>query len=179
MSDQMVDYIRNGLRDGYPAESLRRALIDRGYPVAEVSRAFSVVQGPAPGAIRPVYSEKPSGGPPASGKKVIVRRIGVFPAGKISAVMGAAMGLLIGIVIAVQSMLLGPMLSQLGGSGVEITGGSANMLDPQSMLLGFGALAIVVAPIVFAILGFLGGAVTALIYNILAGLVGGYEMELE
>jgi Na+(H+)/acetate symporter ActP len=43
--------------------------------------------------------------------------------------------------------------------------------------LGFGL--IIVAPVVYAIIGILIGIVTAWLYNIFAGWIGGIEMEFE
>jgi len=42
----------------------------------------------------------------------------------------------------------------------------------------FGVLSIVIFPIIFAICGFIGGAITALLYNLFAGKIGGVQVEL-
>jgi hypothetical protein len=43
----------------------------------------------------------------------------------------------------------------------------------------FGVGAVFLLPIVYGIMGFLGGVITAVIYNLAAGAVGGLEVELE
>ena len=43
----------------------------------------------------------------------------------------------------------------------------------------FGVGSIILFPIAYGIMGFIGGLITAVLYNILAGFVGGIEMELQ
>lgn len=43
----------------------------------------------------------------------------------------------------------------------------------------FGLFLAIFAPILYAALGFIGGAIGALLYNLFARLVGGFELELE
>ena len=43
----------------------------------------------------------------------------------------------------------------------------------------FGAGAIVILPIFYGVLGFVGGAVTALAYNLIAGWTGGLEIDVQ
>ena len=43
----------------------------------------------------------------------------------------------------------------------------------------FGVGSIILFPILYGILGFLGGLITALPYNLIARFVGGIELELE
>jgi len=48
MADQQsIDYIRNGLDSGYAMESLKRALLEQGWPVAEVEEAARLAQAQA------------------------------------------------------------------------------------------------------------------------------------
>lgn len=53
--------------------------------------------------------------------------------------------------------------------------------DPQTGALGilFGVGAIIILPIVYGLLGFVGGAIVAWIYNIAARLIGGIELEIK
>lgn len=46
-------------------------------------------------------------------------------------------------------------------------------------MLGVGIGAIIIAPIVYGILSFVGGIIYGLVYNLAAGVVGGVELELE
>lgn len=45
------------------------------------------------------------------------------------------------------------------------------------MLFGVGA--IIFLPIMYGIMGFIGGAIMAFVYNVVAGIAGGVELELE
>ncbi len=82
-----------------------------------------------------------------------IKRIGVFSFAKLQALTLAVVGLIFGLVYA----FLG---SQVGG------------LLPQ-----LGYLTIVVLPILYAIVGFIGGMIIALLVNLFLGLVGGVEVE--
>jgi hypothetical protein len=50
---------------------------------------------------------------------------------------------------------------------------------PAAMGPIFAILMAIAAPIMYGLMGFVTGAISALIYNLIAGWVGGIEMELE
>ena len=50
---------------------------------------------------------------------------------------------------------------------------------PSSGLMAFGAGAVVMFPIIYAVIGFIGGIIGAAIYNLVAKWVGGIEVEVE
>ena len=79
---------------------------------------------------------------------------------KIQGVIAAALGLIVGVIYAVilSAMPYGGMM----GSGAQ-----------------FGILSIVIFPIMYAIVGFLGGGIAAFIYNIVAKNIGGIKIELS
>ena len=56
--------------------------------------------------------------------------------------------------------------------------GSIAGVTSLGMLGGFGVLAIVMFPIMGAISGFIGGAISAFLYNLVATRIGGIEMDL-
>jgi len=98
----------------------------------------------------------------------VLKRIGIVSAAKITAVIGIVIGLIMGIIFALISTLFGSM-SDIIGPGM--LGGA-----------GFGALgllAIVILPIVYGIGGFIYGAVVAVIYNIIARIIGGIVLDFE
>ncbi|UCF78438.1 MAG: hypothetical protein JSW03_10130 [Candidatus Eiseniibacteriota bacterium] len=99
--------------------------------------------------------------------KKVVRRIGVFSCGKILAALYAAFGLLAGAMFSIFS-LFGAVL----GAGAE---------GFPSPILGmfFGVGAILILPVMYGIMGFIGGALTALIYNGVAGIAGGLEIDFD
>lgn len=96
---------------------------------------------------------------------VVLKRVGVMSVAKIFAVLSAIVGLIEGIVLAGLGSMMGDMLS----------GTPVGMLGMSGM---FGYTAIIMFPVGGAILGFVGGAIIALLYNIVAGKIGGIEMDL-
>ena len=95
-----------------------------------------------------------------------VKRFGVLSVAKIqSAVMGV-MGLFIGLIYAVILTVTG-IIAVIGGTKAGI------------MMLVGAVAAVVLVPILYAVIGFVFGALSAWVYNIVAGRVGGIELELE
>lgn len=96
----------------------------------------------------------------ASGaREVKLKRIGVWSAG----IFGGAAGVIGGLVGGGIFFLLSMAGAQLGNQG------------PQA--LGMGAGALVFLPLLYGFFGFIGGLLNAYVYNIVAGLSGGIEME--
>ena len=100
---------------------------------------------------------------------MVIKRFGVFSAAKIYAVVMAGMGLLIGVPLGIIMMIFGAAM-MAGGSNSAAGGGVG---------IGIGIFYMIGLPIIYGILGFIFGAIGALIYNIAAGIIGGLEMELE
>ncbi|MDQ3649389.1 MAG: hypothetical protein M3458_03740 [Acidobacteriota bacterium] len=100
--------------------------------------------------------------------KMVVKRIGILSAAKISGITGAGIGLIFGLIYGLILMTVGAaMMTQnegAMGAGVGIVGGLAM---------------IILIPAFYGAFGFIFGAIYAVIYNIAAGFVGGMEMELE
>jgi hypothetical protein len=98
--------------------------------------------------------------------KMQVRRVGVFSYAKIMAVVMAGVMLIIGIPLGLIMMVIGAAaLTQDGAAG--------------GIGIGMGLAYMIILPIVYGVLGFIMGALSALIYNVAAGFVGGIELELE
>jgi hypothetical protein len=95
-------------------------------------------------------------------RNVVVRRIGVVSVGKIYGAISAAIGLLVGMAFAIASTV---------GAGLSGDEGAV-----FGAFFGFGA--IVLFPIVYGVMGFLGGMLGAALYNVFAGAVGGVSVEL-
>lgn len=98
---------------------------------------------------------------------MVLRRVGVLSFAKISGIVGAGLGLILGIIYGLIFMVAGAaMMSQSDGpgAGFGILGGLAVM---------------VFVPVFYGVLMFIFGALYAVIYNISAGFVGGIEMEFE
>jgi len=93
---------------------------------------------------------------------MVIKSIGVMSVGKIYGVMCAVIGLLIGLVIAAAGSL-GALASQEGSSALPFA--------------GIGIAAVIVVPILYGIFGMIGGMISAVLYNLFAGMVGGVEIE--
>lgn len=96
-----------------------------------------------------------------------IRRFGVLSVGKVMGMVYALIGLLAGAIFALMSLV---------GMGI----GSAVSQDAGGALPGalFGVGAIILLPIFYGILGFVGGIISSAIYNLVAGMTGGIEVEL-
>ena len=94
---------------------------------------------------------------------MVVKRIGPMSCAKLAGTLYAIIGLCIGAVMSLLSMAgLFP-----GGTGDSAITGAL-----------FGALAIVFVPIFYGVLGFVTTLISAALYNVLAGVVGGIEVDL-
>ena len=97
--------------------------------------------------------------------KIVVRRIGVISLAKIQGALYALLGLIIGAFVSLFAAL-GAALMSAGG---QTPASHFGML--------FGAGSIIVFPILYGVIGFVAGLIIGGLYNLLAGLVGGIELE--
>ena len=95
---------------------------------------------------------------------MVIKRIGPLSLAKISGTLYAVLGLAFGAIFSVASLAGG-----LGSNTPEGAGLGA--------LLGAGA--IVAFPVLYGGLGFVMSLVVAWLYNILAGAVGGIELDVQ
>jgi len=93
-----------------------------------------------------------------------IRRVDPVSAMRVAGILYAIVGLIVGAIFSLVSML-----GFMAGSG----GGR------QAFGLLFGAASIIFFPIFYGILGAVGAAIAALIYNGVAGVTGGIRIELE
>jgi hypothetical protein len=98
-----------------------------------------------------------------------LKRVGPGSAFKIGLVTYAILGLVLGIFMAFISMLVG----NLGSMGQSVA--------PGAKLFGFGMGfgAIIFFPICYGIIGGIFAAIGAVIYNLVAGWVGGLEVDIS
>ncbi len=87
-----------------------------------------------------------------------VKKIGVLSLAKIFGLLYALFGLIIGVLFSVFSFF---------GLSADETG------------LYFGTISIITVPILYGIIGFIGGLITAFFYNLIASKVGGLEVEIK
>jgi hypothetical protein len=98
---------------------------------------------------------------------MVVRSVGVLSVGKIAGIFYAAIGLIAGSFFTLFS-LLGATLGALAGG------------DEQAFFaVFFGVGAIIIMPLLYGLMGFVGGIITAALYNLLAAIVGGVELNIE
>ena len=102
--------------------------------------------------------------------KMQIKRVGVFSYAKISSIVMAAMGLLIGIIYGLIFMVVGGAMMAGGGRDSGTAGVSSVVI---------GLIMMVAIPIFYGIIGFIAGIVGGLVYNVASGFVGGLEIELE
>jgi len=100
-------------------------------------------------------------------KEQELKHINVLSFGKVMAIIGAIIGLILGILFAAQALMLGGMTGGLGLPGAGLIG------------VGMGVASIVIFPIVYAIVSFIGGVIYAVIYNFVASKVGPIKITLE
>ena len=99
-----------------------------------------------------------------------LKRIGPGSAFKIGAVTYAILGLFVGACFAFISMMAGSLGSLAGTHGNPAA---------RAFGLGMGLGAILVVPIMYGIFGGIAGAIGALIYNLVAGWIGGLEVDIS
>jgi hypothetical protein len=99
----------------------------------------------------------------------IVRRVGPGSAFKVGLVLYALLGLVLGICMALVSMVAGT-LAPMGQTGA-----------PGGRLLGFGMGfgAVIFFPLIYGLIGGIFAAIGAVLYNLVAGWVGGLEVDIS
>lgn len=95
---------------------------------------------------------------------MVLKSIGVFSLAKMMGTLYAILGLIVGMIFA----LLSVVGAGFAGSGSEGT-----------FALVFGVGAVFILPVFYGVLGFLAGAVVSALYNVIAGMAGGVELNLE
>jgi hypothetical protein len=98
---------------------------------------------------------------------MIIRRVKPLSLGKMLGAIYGTIGMIAGLIISLVSVL-----------GFAI--GSVAAPDQLGNMVGllFGVGAVVFIPLVYGALGFVGGLIAALIYNWVARVVGGVEIEV-
>jgi len=100
---------------------------------------------------------------------MVISKIGAMSLGKIMGVTYALLGLLIGGCFA---------LIPLAGAGLASASSDEGGM-PAMFGAMFGVGAIIIAPILYGVMGFLSGLIGALIYNVVAGMIGGVELDVS
>jgi len=95
---------------------------------------------------------------------MVINRVGPVSCARISGTLYAILGLIGGACIS--------LFALAGGIGSERTGGAV-----IGAMMGVGA--IVMLPIIYGLIGFVGTLVAAWLYNVIAGMVGGVEIDVR
>jgi hypothetical protein len=95
---------------------------------------------------------------------MILRRVGVGSAAKVIGGLCALLGLLIGAILTFLSVT---------GSATTAWG------DSPTTRFMFGGCAIIYVPIVYGISGSIGAVILGLLYNLVAGILGGIELHVD
>ncbi len=95
---------------------------------------------------------------------MVITRIGPISCAKISGALYAILGIIIGGVFSLVALAGGFASETAEGAGIGA---------------GIGVAAIIVFPILYGCIGFLGTLLVAWLYNIGAGLVGGIEIDVQ
>jgi hypothetical protein len=103
----------------------------------------------------------------SKGEIMVLQRIGVLSCGKIMGILYAGMGLIVGAFFAIIS-LAGIAIPQQNAAG-----------NPMAFMLIGGVAALIFMPIMYGIMGFIGGIIMAALYNLVASLAGGLELEFR
>jgi hypothetical protein len=98
---------------------------------------------------------------------MILRRVGILSLGKFMGFLYGLLGLLIGAVFSI--------ISLLGGFAAQNQGQAQGQ---AAMFIGVGVASIVIFPLLYGFLGFLGGLITGALFNLVASFAGGIEIEL-
>lgn len=102
--------------------------------------------------------------------EMTIRRFGVISVAKMYGLLMFIFGLIFGVIYGLILIVLGASLSALGPRDAT-AGGVSTVVMGVAMMIGL--------PIFYGILGFIMGAIGALIYNAVAGIIGGVKFELE
>ncbi|MDA1314872.1 MAG: hypothetical protein O2968_16180 [Acidobacteria bacterium] len=104
---------------------------------------------------------------------MILKRIGVLSLARMLGGLYATIGLIVGVIFSLASMLgaLGGLAAATGANTDEAAGALMALIP-----LLFGVGAIVFFPLFYGLMGFVGGALAAFFFNLLAGVFGGIEM---
>ena len=98
---------------------------------------------------------------------MVIKRVGVVSCGKVSGWLYGAMGLIGGALFTLISIF-------------TLVLGVASNEGPGAVLPAlFGVGAIIILPVLYGTMGFIGGVITAAMYNLIANRFGGLELELE
>jgi hypothetical protein len=101
---------------------------------------------------------------------MVIKSIGPMSLAKIMGLLYAGIGFLIGGLFALFSLLGGAAMMASASQDSGMGGG---------LMAGIGLGAIILFPICYGVLGFIGGLIMALLFNIVTKFAGGLELDVQ
>lgn len=95
----------------------------------------------------------------------------------ISHIVPLSLAKAMGVLYAFIGLFIGGLLTLFSVMGAALGGAMKQEGGGFGMLFGLGA--IIIAPILYGVLGFIGGLIMAFLYNLVAKVVGGVELDLS
>jgi hypothetical protein len=102
--------------------------------------------------------------------EMTIRRFGVISVAKMYGLLMFIFGLIVGVLYGLFFIIFGAAITAAGGNQATASGVS-------TVVIGIGAM--IGVPLFYGVLGFIMGAIGALIYNAVSGIIGGIKFELE
>jgi Transmembrane domain of unknown function (DUF3566) len=99
-----------------------------------------------------------------------IKRIAPLQAGKMLGIFYAGISLLL-----VPFVLLAGLLGAFAQHANNQSSGNA----PAALFAGFSLVFVILIPVIYGVMGFVFGIISAAVYNLVAGFVGGFEVEIE
>ena len=103
--------------------------------------------------------------------EMTIRRFGVISVAKMYGLLMFLFGLIFGVIYGLILIVFGAAISAMGPGRDAAAGGVGTVAMGVGMMIGL--------PLFYGVLGFIMGAIGALIYNAVAGIIGGVKFELE
>jgi hypothetical protein len=101
---------------------------------------------------------------------MVIRRVGPVSCAKVAALLYAVAGLVLGAIFS--------LVALAGGFATSAFGADPSRSGPAPFF-GLGAFSIVLFPIFYGALGFVGALIGAWLYNAVAGVMGGIRVDVE
>ena len=103
--------------------------------------------------------------------EMTIRRFGVLSVAKMYGLLMFLFGLIFGVIYGLMLIIFGAAISAMGPGREAAAGGISTVVMGIGVMIGL--------PLFYGVLGFIMGAIGALIYNGVAGIMGGIKFELE
>lgn len=103
--------------------------------------------------------------------EMTIKRFGVFSVAKMYGLLGFIFGLIIGVIYGLILIVFGAAISAMAPGRDATAGGVSTVV--------MGVIIMIALPIIYGLFGFIGGAIGAVVYNAMAGIIGGVKFELE